>query len=382
MLFFNEEKELLRKAVRDFAVEEIAPKAAEWDAEDKFPKELFPVMGEMGITGVIAPEELGGEGLGYTERAICLEEISCYSAGLGIAMMTHHLGMSAILDAGTDGQKAKYIPALAAGKKIGGLSVTEAGGGSDFMGQKSSAEKADGHWLLNGRKCFITNAGVADVDVWTVRTGSDEKGRPSLTAFIMDENSQGHKSGRKESKIGLRGSVTGDVVCDNVRLEDDAVLGTVGGGAKVGMRAIGEVGRSGMAAICVGILRGCLEESIKFAGERIIYGKPLAKLQPAQFAIAENRTAYEAARLMLYSAMMLKDSGRPCGNEVAMAKLFATEEAVKAAKRTMDLMGGYGCINEYPVGRFLRDALASIPSGGTSHIQKLVICGGSMKETF
>lgn len=382
MLVFDENKQLLQKAIREFVVEEIAPKASEWDAEDIFPKDLFPVMGEMGITGIIAPEDFGGEGLGYTERAICLEEISRYSAGLGIAMMTHHLGMSAILDAGTKEQKEKYIPELASGKKIGGLSVTEAGGGSDFMGQKSSAEKVGEHWLLNGRKCFITNAGVADVDVWTVRTGEDDKGRPSLTAFIIDDTIAGHKGGRKENKIGLRGSVTGDVVCDNVQLNDINILGSVGTGAKIGMRAIGEVGRSGMAAICVGILRGCLEESIKFASERIIYGKPLVKLQSAQFAIAENRTAYEAARLMLYSAMSKKDNGQPCGNEVAMAKLFSTEEAVKAAKRTMDLMGGYGCINEYPVGRFLRDALASIPSGGTSHIQKLVICGSAMKEIF
>ncbi|MDY2985586.1 MAG: acyl-CoA dehydrogenase family protein [Synergistes jonesii] len=381
-MFFTEEREMLRQAVRDFAAQEIRLKAAEWDADDKFPRNLFPIMGEIGITGVIAPESLGGAGLGYVDRAMCIEEISRYSGGLGIAVMTHHLGMSAILDAGTKEQKEKYIPDLASGKKIGGLSVTEAGGGSDFMGQKSRAEKCDNGWVLNGRKCFITNAGEADVDVWTVHTGEDAKGRPALTAFIMDETTVGHRSGRKENKIGLRGSVTGDVICENVCLGDDAVLGAVGGGAKVGMHAIGEVGRSGMAAICVGILRACLEESIKFANERIIYGKPLARLQSAQFAIAENRTAYEAARLMLYNAMELKDNGEPCGSEVAMAKLFSTEEAVKAAKRTIDLMGGYGCINEYPVGRYLRDAMASIPSGGTSHIQKLVITGGAMKEIF
>lgn len=382
MYLFDENRKMLQNAIRDFVVEEVAANAAIWDEQDKFPIELFPPMGEIGITGVMAPEELGGEGLGYFERAICLEEISRYSAGLGIAVMTHHLGMSTILDAGSIQQKEKYIPYLASGKKIAGLSVTEAGGGSDYMGQSSSGEKIGEKWCINGRKCFITNAGVADIDIWTVKTGEDSKGRPTLTAFIMDETVKGHKGGRKENKIGLRGSVTGDVICDNAMLDENMVLGAVDGGAKIGMRAIGEVGRSGMAAICVGILRGCLEESVKFANERIIYGKPLSKLQSAQFIIAENRTAYEAARLMLYNSMSLKDKGQSCANEIAMAKLFASEEAVKAAKRTMDLMGGYGCINEYPVGRYLRDALASIPSGGTSHIQKIIICGGAMKETF
>lgn len=381
--FFDDDRKQLQKSVREFVEQEIAPHAAEWDEKDVFAKELFPKMGEIGITGIFAPEELEGEGLGYYERAICIEEISRHSAGLGIAVMTHHLGMAAILDAGNDDQKKKYIPALATGKKLGGLSVTEPGGGSDFMGQKCTGQLVDGKWVLNGRKCFITNgAGAGDIDVWTVKTGQDEKGRAQLTAFIMDETSQGHRGGRHEHKIGLRGCMTGDVVCENVKLDESQVLGGVGGGAKIAMKTIGEVGRSGMTAICVGILRGCLEELIKFANERVIYGKPLARLTPIQFAIAENRTAYEAARLMLYNAMTMKDKGIPCSNEVAMAKLFSTEEAVKAAKRTMDAMGGYGCINEYPVGRFLRDALASIPSGGTSHIQMLVISGGAMKETF
>jgi len=381
-MFFNEEQELLRKSVREFVLEEIAPKAADWDEKDVFPNEIFPLLGEIGITGVTVPESFGGLGLGYVERAICLEEISRYSGGLGIAVMTHHLGMSPIIDVGNEEQKAKYLPELASGKKIAGLSVTEPSGGSDFMGQQSSAKETDGKWHLNGRKCFITNSNVADVDVWTVRTGEDEKGRAQFTAFIIEKDDIGHKPGRKEHKMGLRGSVTGDIVCDDVVLANDRIIGKVGAGAKIGINAISEVGRSGMASICVGILRGCLEESIKFANERIIYGKPLSKLQSAQFIIAENRTAYEAARLMLYNAMALKDKGQPCSTQVAMAKLYATEEAVLAAKRTMDLMGGYGCINEYPVGRFLRDALASIPAGGTSHIHKIIISGAAMKEIF
>ncbi|KUO76772.1 MAG: hypothetical protein APF77_12830 [Clostridia bacterium BRH_c25] len=376
---FTEEQEMLRKAVREFAEREVAPKAAAWDEEDVCPVDLFPLMGEMGINGIFAPEEFGGTGLGHVERAICIEEISRYSAGLGIALMTHHLAVAAILYYGNEEQKKKYLPDLCSGKKIGGLSVTEPGGGSDFMGQKSTGELKDGKWVINGRKCFITNSHVADIDVCTVRTGTDAKGRAQLTAFILEKGMAGHSAGRKEHKLGLRGSVTGDVIYANVEVEPEQMLQKEGDGAKIAMATIGEVGRAGMSAICVGILRGCLEESIKFSKERILYGNPISKLQSIQFIIAENKLDYETANMLTYRAAGMKDAGIPCTTEFAMAKLHSSEAAVSAAKRTMDLMGGYGIINEYPVGRFLRDALASIPSGGTSHIQKIVIAGNVLR---
>lgn len=376
---FTEDQELLRKAVREFVMAEIAPKARKWDEEDYCPVELFPKMGELGITGIFVPEQYGGAGLGHVERAICIEEISRYSAGLGIALMTHHLGLSAILYFGSEEQKQRYLPELAAGTKIAGLSVTEPLGGSDFMGQKSTAELKDGQWILNGRKCFITNSHVADIDVWTVRTGTDEKGRPLLSAFIIEKDTPGHAPGRKEHKLGLRGSITGEVICSDVRLDPSHMLGKEGQGAQIGMACIGEIGRAGMAAINVGILRGCVEESVKFANERIIYGKPLSKLQSVQLLIAENRIDYEAAKLLTYRAAALKDEKLPCVTEFAMAKYFSTEAAVRTAKRTMELMGGYGVINEYPVGRFLRDALASIPAGGTSQIQQIIIAGDTLR---
>lgn len=375
---FTEEQEMLRKAVREFVEAEIAPHAHQWDEEDHCPVELFPKMGEMGITGIFVPEIYGGAGLGHVERAICLEEIGRHSAGLAIAMMTHHLGMSAILYFGSEEQKKKYLPELAAGTKIGGLSVTEPGGGSDFMGQKAAGELKDGKWVLNGRKCFITNSHIADVDVVTVVTGTDDKGRPMITAFIIDKDTPGHAPGRKEHKIGLRGSVTGEVILSEVKLSPEQMLQKEGAGAKIGMASIGEIGRAGMAALCVGILRGCVEESVKFSNERILYGKPINKLQSIQFIIAENRLDYETAKLLTYRAASMKDAGQPCAPEFAMAKLYATEAAVNAAKRTIDLMGGYGCIEEYPASRFLRDAIASIPAGGTSHVQKLIIAGSTV----
>ncbi|GAB1475676.1 acyl-CoA dehydrogenase AcdA [Bacillota bacterium] len=380
VLKFSEEQEMIRKAAREFAESEIAPFAAKWDSEDICPVELWPALGEIGAAGTFTPEEYGGVGLGHVERAIFIEEISRYSAGLGIALMTHHLAIEAILKFGSEEQKQKYLPGLSSGEKIGGLSVTEPGGGSDFAGQISTAEKVDGGWILNGRKCFITNAGIADVNVIICRTGEDEKGRGILTAFIVEKDAEGLKPGRHENKLGLRGSITGDVIMDNCKVGDDALIGKDGDGTKIGMAAIGEVGRAGMTAICVGILRAACEDAVKFAKERIIAGKPISKYQAIQLDLADIRTDYEAAKALLYTAASLKDEGKPATTAYAVAKYFATEAAARSSKKCMDIMGGYGVVNEYAVGRYLRDALASIPSGGTSHIQKLIIAGDTLKN--
>lgn len=376
----TEDQVMLKKAIREFVETEIAPYASKWDEEDVCPVEIFPKMGEMGITGIFIPEEYGGVGLGHVERAMAIEEVSRYSAGLGIALMTHHLGLSAILYYGTEEQKKKYLPEIAAGTKICGLAVTEPTGGSDLGTCNTIAEKTDGGWNLNGRKCFITNSHVADVSVVVAKTGVNEKGRNLLSAFIIEKGTKGFGPGRKENKLGLRGSVTGDVVMNNVHLGSDSLIGKEGDGQKIALSCIGEIGRAGMAAICTGILRGCVEEAIKFGETRVIYGKPLKNIQAVQLMIAENRMEYEASKLLTYRAASMKDAGLPCTTEFSMAKLYSTEASVRAAKRTMDLMGGYGIINEYPVGRFLRDALASIPSGGTSQIQEVVIAGATLKE--
>ncbi len=377
---FTEEQEMVRKAARDFAKAEIAPHAAEWDSKDVCPTELWPMLGEIGAAGTFAPEVYGGVGMGHVERAIFIEEISRYSGGLGIALMTHHLAIEAILKFGTEEQKTKYLPGLASGTKIGGLSVTEPGGGSDFAGQVCSAEKVNDGWILNGRKCFITNAGIADINVIICKTGEDEKGRGIMSAFIVEKGTEGLKPGRHENKLGLRGSITGDVILDNCKITDAAIIGKAGDGTKIGMSAIGEVGRAGMTSICVGILRASCEDAVKFANERVVAGKPIAKLQAVQLEIADIRTDYEAAKALLYIAASIKDEGKPATTAFATAKLFATEAAVRGARRCMDIMGGYGVVNEYAVGRYLRDALASIPSGGTSQIQKLIIAGDTLKN--
>jgi len=377
---FTEEQKLLQEAFRAFVKESVAPNAAKWDEEDCCPIELFPTMGDLGILGIFVPEKYGGVGLGHVERVMALEEIARHSAGLAMFVFTHQLGMAAILDFGSEEQKMKYLPGMCSGETICGLAVTEPGGGSDVAGQKTVAVLENGMWSVKGRKCFITNSHIADVTVMTAKTGEDDKGRATFSAVILEKGTPGFAPGRKEHKMGLRGSVTGDLVMDNALIPEGNILGAVGQGNTIAMKEIGEVGRASMTAICVGILRGCVEESVKFANDRMLYGKPISKLQAIQFHIAENRVDYEAARALLYIAATKKDQGIPTTVDFGMAKFFAVEAAVRAAKRTIELMGGYGVMNEYAAGRFLRDAMASISSGGTSEIQKIIIAGDTIKS--
>jgi alkylation response protein AidB-like acyl-CoA dehydrogenase len=377
--FFNEDQKMLRQVVREFVEREVAPYAAEWDEKDYCPVELWPKLGEMGMFGIFVPEQYGGSGLGLTERAIVLEEVARHSAGLAIAMMTHDLALAALLNFGSEEQKQEYLPVLASGKKVGGLSVTESTGGSDFGNQNTIIERLEDGYLVNGRKCFITNSHCAEVNIVTGCSGVDEKGRKVLSAILVPPETPGWAAGRKENKLGLRGSITGDTICNDVKVPHNCIVGKEGKGAAIAMHTIGHFGRSGMSAISVGVLRGCLEEGIKFAKERILYGKPLSKLQSIQFIIAETQADYEAAHAMLYNATSIYDRGETCIPKIAAVKLFSSEAAVRASKRSIDLMGGYGVINEYPVGRFLRDAMAIIPSGGTSHIMSIIIAGEALK---
>ncbi|SKC38283.1 acyl-CoA dehydrogenase family protein [Maledivibacter halophilus] len=377
--FFNEDQKMIRKVAKEFVEKEIAPYAAKWDEEDSCPVELWPKFGEMGFLGIFVPEQYGGPGLGITERAIVLEEIACHSAGLAIAIMTHDLATAAILNFGTEEQKKEYLPLLVSGSKVGGLSVTEPTGGSDLVNQATTIEKTENGYVLNGRKVFITNSHIADINIWTGTSGVNEKGRKKLSAVLIPPGTPGLSAGRKENKLGLRGSITGDSIANEVKVSHDCLIGEEGKGSVVALHTIGHFGRSGMSAIAVGILRGCVEEGIKFAKERVTYGKPLAKLPAIQEMIAENEIDYEAASSMLYNATAIYDRGENAVPRLAAAKYFCTEAAVRSSRRTIDLMGGYGVINEYPVGRFLRDALANIPSGGTSQIMKIIVAGNLLR---
>jgi len=376
---FTEDQKAIQKAFRDFIKENVAPYAAKWDAEDIVPVELMPALGEMGIHGCFIPEEYGGLGLGHFERVMAIDEIARYSAGLAMMVFTHHIGMAVILDCASEEQKQEWLPEMCAGTKIGGLAVTEPGGGTDVNGHKTTAEFVDGEWVLNGRKCFITNNYCADYTVVTCKTGVDEKGHNQISAFVVDKDTPGFKATREENKLGLRGSFTGDLVLQNVKVPADRLVGGEGKGAKVALKEIGEIGRASMSAICVGIMRGLIEEGVKFSNERIIYGKPLNKLQAIQFHLADMRTDYEAARLLTYQAACLKDEGVATMPYNGMAKLFGANAAIRCAQHCIELMGAYGVINEYPVGRYMREALCSISSGGTNEVQKMVVAADTLK---
>jgi alkylation response protein AidB-like acyl-CoA dehydrogenase len=289
--------------------------------------------------------------------------------------MTHDLAIASILNFGTEEQKLKYLPQLISGEKVGGLSVTEPSGGSDFANQSTTIDQTEEGFLINGRKCFITNSHIAQINVITGTSGVNEKGRKILSAVIVPEGTPGWAAGRKENKLGLRGSITGDIVCTDVKVPADCIIGAVGDGAKIAMHTIGHFGRSGMAAIATGVIRACRDESVKFAKDRVVYGKPISSLQAIQFIVSANEVDLSAAHAMLFNATAIYDRGETCIQDMAAVKVFASEAAANASKRTIDLMGGYGIINEYPVGRYLRDSMAIIPSGGTSHIMAVIIAG-------
>ena len=376
---FTEEQELLRSAFADFAKEEIAPYAAKWDEEDYVPMGIVPKLGEMGIMGVFVPEEYGGAGLGHVERCMALEEVARYSAGLAMMVFTHHLGVAAILDYGTEEQKQKWLPGMCDGSCVCGLAVTEPGGGSDVAGLKTEAVLDGDTWTINGRKCFITNSHCAGVTVVTCKSGEDEKGRAIMTTIAIEKGTEGFAPGREENKLGLKGSFTGELVMNDVKVPVENTVGEIGKGMPITMKELGEVGRASMSAIELGILRGCLEDAVKFAKERILYGKPISKLQAIQFKIADIRCDYEAARLMTYNAAAMKDAGK-VGAEFSMAKDFISEAAVRAARNLSEIMGGYGVVNEYAAGRYLRDAICCLPSCGTSEIPKMIIAGETLKK--
>jgi len=357
--------EQVRKAAKDFAEREVAPHAAEWDERGVCPVDVLKKMGKLGFLGTIVDR-----GSGYTARAIILEEIARYSAGLAMAAMTHSLVIETILRSGSEEQK-EILPELAAGEYIGALATTEPSGGSDFAGQQTMAEIRDGKWVINGRKCFVTNFDIADICIVTATTDKDE-----LSAFIIRKG--GFEVGSKDSKLGLRSSSTGEILLNGVG--DGALLGKRGEGRKITLKAIAEVGRSGSAAVALGIIRGCLEDGVRFARDRVVYEKPLTDIQAIQFFIAESRLDYETAKLMVYRAAALKDESKRCEVESSMAKLYSTEAAIRVAERTIRIMGGYGLMNQYPAGRYLRDAVATISASGTSEIMKIVIAGDTIRN--
>ena len=371
----SEREELLRKSVREFAEAEIPPKIEAMEKTGEFPIELLTPMARLGITGIIAPPEYGGVGLGYLARTIALEELGRVCAAIPMAMQVHHMAIAALNDFGTDEQKQKYIPPLAKGDTMGVVAVTEPSGGSDVVGMQATAELKGDKWILNGRKCFITNSHTSDFWIVIAKTSEGAKG---LSAFIVEKNHPGAKTGRVEHKIGLRGSNTGELVFDNCEIPKENILGQEGGGLAVALKTVSESGRPGMAATALGIINACLEEAAKFASERVLYGKPISSLQAISFYLAEIYTELDICRLLCYRASWMKDQNMRCDNENAMAKSYTCDAAVRCARKAVEIHGSYGILQEYKVQRLLRDAVVTVPAGGTGQIGKVVLARAAL----
>jgi len=366
----SEREDLLRKSTREFAESEITPRIEGMEESGEFPLDLLKPMAKLGITGLIAPPEYGGVGLGYLARTIVLEEMSRVCAAVSMGMQVHHMAIAALNDFGAEAQKKKYLPPLARGESMGCVAVTEPSGGSDVLGMQSTAELKGDKWILNGRKCFITNSHISDFWLVIARTGEGPKG---LSAFIVDKTAAGAKTGRKEHKFGLRGSNTGELVMDNCEIPKENILGQEGGGLGVTLKTVSESGRTGMAAVALGILQACYEEAGKFASERVLYGKPIGALQAISFYMAEIYTELDICRLLCYRASWMKDQNMRFDTESAMAKSYTCDAAARCAKKAIEIHGAYGIMKEYKVQRLLRDAMVTISAGGTGEIGKVVL---------
>jgi alkylation response protein AidB-like acyl-CoA dehydrogenase len=368
----NEEQQLLRKTVRDFAEKELGPHSREWDEQQQFPREVFTKLAELGLMGVCWPPEYGGAGLGTLDWALVMEELARVDASVALSLTAHHsLASAHLFLAGTVEQKRRFLTPLATGEKVGCWGLTEPGSGSDAGGMRTTAVRDGDAWVLNGSKTFITNGSVADTAVLMAVTDR-EKGSKGISAFILERGEPGFRPGKKEDKLGCRSSDTSELVLEDCRLPTDRLLGAEGMGFVDTLKIL-DKGRVGIAAFSVGIAQASLEASIRYAGERKQFGHPLANFQGIQFKIAEMATQVDAARLLTWRGAALADAGRKLTAEASMAKLFAGEAAVQIALEAIQIHGGYGYLKDYPVERYLRDAKLGTIGEGTSEVQRMVI---------
>ncbi len=370
---FSDEQNQLRRSIREFAEGEIAPHVMEWDEASHFPLEIMPKLAEMGLLGIIFPEQYGGAGLGYIDYVIAVEELSRVDGSVGIIVAAHNsLCSNHIFKFGSEAQKQKYLVPLAQGKKIGAWSLTEPEAGSDAGGTRTTAVCDGGSWALNGAKTFTTNGHYADVCVAMAVTDRS-KNSHGISAFIVEKGTPGFRPGKKENKLGLRASDTSEVIFTDCRVPLDNLLGPEGDGF-IGSLKILDGGRISIAALGLGMAQGALDAAVKYAKQRKQFGQPISEFQAIQFKLADMATQVEAARLLVYQAAWLADkSDVRFTKESSMAKLFASEVAVRVANECVQIHGGYGFIKDYPAEKFYRDVKLCTIGEGTSEIQKLVI---------
>ena len=374
----TKEQELVRQMVRDFAVNEVKPIAAEIDVTERFPMENVKKMGELGMMGIPFSIEFGGAGGDVLSYIIAVEELSKVCATTGVILSAHtSLCASLINENGTPEQKEKYLRDLCTGNKIGAFGLTEPGAGTDAAGQQTTAVLDGDNYILNGSKIFITNGGVADTFIIFAMTDKS-KGTNGISAFIVEKGFQGFSIGKKEDKLGIRASSTTELIFENCIVPKENLIGREGKGFGIAMKTL-DGGRIGIAAQALGIAEGALEEAIKYMKERKQFGRPISAFQGLQWMVAEMSTKIEAARFLVYKAAWLKENKQPYSVDAARAKLYAAEVAMDVTTKAVQLFGGYGYTKEYPMERMMRDAKITEIYEGTSEVQKMVISGSLLK---
>ncbi|WP_018133027.1 acyl-CoA dehydrogenase [Effusibacillus pohliae] len=368
----TQEQQDIRDMVRQFAQKEIAPRAAQIDEEDRFPRDIIRKMGELGLLGIPIPEEWGGVGADFLSYMLAIEEISYASAAVGVILAVHtSVATMPILKFGTDEQKRRYLEKMATGQLLGGFALTEPHAGSDASRIATRAVKQGDHYILNGSKVFITNGGEADLYI-TFAVTDPGAGANGISAFIVEKDTPGFTVGKKEKKMGLNGSATASLIFEDAKVPAAQLLGQEGEGFKIAMSNL-DGGRIGIAAQALGIARAAFDAALAYTKQREQFGKPVAEFQGVQFMLADMATRIEAARLLVYRAAMLRDQGLSCKKEASMAKLFATDTAMAVTTDAVQLHGGYGYIKEYPVERYMRDAKVTQIYEGTNQIQRIVV---------
>jgi alkylation response protein AidB-like acyl-CoA dehydrogenase len=368
----TDDQALLRRSIREFAETEIRPHVREWDEEQHFPSELIPKMAALGLMGIQYPEQYGGAGMSALDYCICIEEIARVDPSVALSLAAHNgLCASHISLFGTDEQKTKYLTPLARGEKLGAWGLTESTSGSDAAGMRTSATRAGTCWVLNGSKTFTTHGRVCDTMVVMAITDRTA-GTKGISAFIVERGTAGMAPGKKEDKLGMRASDTSEVLFDNCRIAGDQLLGAEGQGFVNTMQVL-DAGRIGIAALSVGLAQGAYEAALAYARQRKAFGKTISSFQAIQWKLADAATKIEAARLLTHRAAFLKDRGERTTLESSMAKLYASEVAVRVAEDGVQIHGGYGFVKDYPAEKYFRDVKLLTIGEGTSEIQRLVI---------
>ncbi|MCL6450539.1 MAG: acyl-CoA dehydrogenase family protein [Acetobacteraceae bacterium] len=369
---FTEEQEMIRKLARDLTEKEVIPKVAEWDASGRFPRELFARMGELGLLGLPFPEEWGGAGADTLSYVLVLEELARGSLGVALSYEAHvSLGCTPLYLFGTEEQKRKYLVPCAQGKWLACFGLTEPGAGSDAGATQTTAVLDGDQWVINGTKCFITNASQAEVAVITAVTAKG-MGTRGISAFIVPRGAPGFRVGKAYDKLGVRCSDTAELIFEDCRIPRENLLGELNQGFKQFLKTL-DGGRLGVAALAVGLAQACLDQALRYAQQRVQFGQPLSKFQAVQFKLADMAAELDVARWYTYRLAVVKDEGARITKEAAIAKLFASEAAARAATQAVQILGAYGFSSEYPVERFYRDAKLLEIGEGTSEIQRLVI---------